>query len=127
MAKLGVLMELESDDAIALGVASFAFCTLFMPSYVRGDNWRALKCVALLELAALAFVASLSNFGLAYAVALVYVPLALISGGNSREHNFAIYLLKLGFSMLANPVALLAAVCTADTIYNFGADKPLEK
>lgn len=31
------------------------------------------------------------------------------------------------FSMLANPVALLAAVCTADTFYNFGAEKPLER
>ena len=39
MAKFGMLMELESDDAIALGVVSYAFCTLFMPSSVRGDNW----------------------------------------------------------------------------------------
>ena len=83
--------------------------------------------MALLELAALAFVASLCNFGLAYSVALVYVPLALISGGNRDESYFATYLFKLGFSMLANPVALLAAVCTADTIYNFGAEKPLER
>jgi len=127
MAKFGALMELESDDAIALGIVSFAFCSLFMPSYVRGDNWLTLKCVALLELAALAFVASLCNFGLAYSVALVYVPLALISGGNREESYFATYLFKLGFSMLANPVALLAAVCTADTIYNFGAEKPLER
>ena len=29
--------------------------------------------------------------------------------------------------MLANPVAMLAAVCTADTFYNFGAEKPLER
>ena len=54
-----------------------------------------LKCVALLELAALAFVASLCNFGLAYFVALVYVPLALISGGNHKESYFATYLFKL--------------------------------
>merc|ERR1712037_1017217 len=109
MAKFGALMDLESDDAIALGVVSFAFCTLFMPS------------------SALAFVVSLCNIGLAYSVALVYVPLALMSGGNREESYFATYLFKLSFSILANPVALLAAVCTADTFYNFGAEKPLEK
>ena len=95
MAKFGALMDLESDDAIALGVVSFAFCTLFMPSSVRGDNWLTLKCVALLELAALAFVVSLCNIGLAYSVALVYVPLALMSGGNREESYFATYLFKL--------------------------------
>ena len=31
------------------------------------------------------------------------------------------------FSILANPVAMLAVVCTADTFYNFGAEKPLER
>ena len=56
----------------------------------------ALKCVALLELAALAFVVSLCNFGLAYSVALVYVPFALISGGNRKESYFAVYVFKLG-------------------------------
>jgi glycosylphosphatidylinositol transamidase len=130
--KVGAHFRLETDDALAIFVFTYFILTLFLPAslgraiVVDAKNWRVLKCITLLELAAVAFVVSLSNFSLAYIVCLIYVPFALLAGDNRDGGSSIVWFAKCSFSLLSHPMAMLAVVSTVDTIVNF-PDKPLGK
>lgn len=126
---VGARFKLETDDALTLGLLAFILYSLVLPRYLRQaitvteDNWKVLKCLTMLELAAFAFTTSLGNFSLAYLVTLVYVPFALLvspSGASTPK-----WLARILLSLLAHPFMMLAVACSMDTAISFGKDKPI--
>ncbi len=124
-------LNVETDEALLKGLLAFCLVVLALPKYFGGraivvdaKNWRVLKCITLLELAAFAFVVSLSNFSLAYVISLVYVPFALLVGDNRKGSSSLKWLLKLCLSLASHPMAMLAITCTINTVANFVAERP---
>lgn len=82
-------LALETDDAVFLGIVTFAGAGALMPllapaaawsafSLKREGSWKVAKCLVLLETAALAFTVALCNFSLAYIVTATLAPIALM-------------------------------------------------
>ncbi len=102
--------SLDAEDVIALGMAAFSVVTLLLPIRAGarssiGGRWRILKCLAMLELAVLAFCMSLCNFSLAAIVSAAYVPFALLAAPSSKMSRMGAVVLGL----LVHPLSLLAA------------------
>merc|ERR1712088_517298 len=126
---MGVIMSAFSNNAKGVFV-------------VTNQNWHITKCITLLEMAALAFSVSLSNFSLAYITTIVMVPIALVSRPNylkskddsmkKDETNDTIdysalekqsmigRLIRLGTTILCHPLCLLTIASSLDTIKEFG-------
>ena len=151
--------DLSSENSVFLGTLAFCLVSSLLPlimstfSNMSGafvlsrQNWQITKCITLLEMAALAFSVSLSNFSLAYIVTVLMVPIALVSRPNylkakddsvkREESNDTLdylmlekqsmigRLIRLGATILCHPLCLLTIACSLDTIKEFGLwEKP---
>lgn len=125
----GASLNLETEDAIALGLIGFSIYALALPKFLKNavcvtvENWEILKCVILIEIALLGFSVALSNFSLGFFATLLYAPVALMSGpSHSNMRRFA----KMLLTFLIHPLLLILMVCSIDTIRTF-SDYPMGK
>ena len=152
--------DLSTENSVFLGTLAFSIMSLLLPVImsacsnntkgvfvVTHQNWHITKCITLLEMAALAFSVSLSNFSLAYITTIIMVPIALVakpsylkSKDNSsnedekkdvidysmiEKQSYLGRLVRLGATLLCHPLSLLTIACTLDTIKEFGLwEKP---
>jgi glycosylphosphatidylinositol transamidase len=113
--------DLETEDAVGLGILAFSLFTLFLPKSIRraatlnNDNWKVLKCLALMEFGTLVFTVSLCNFSLALVTSIIYVPMAL-TVSPSKSHF--LWGLKLLLTLLTHPLVLLSIFSSIDN-YNY--------
>lgn len=117
----GDSFDLTHEDSVALAFASTIVGFVILTSIMRPldySRWRIVKCVTLLELSALAFGMSLCNFGLAYLMALIYVPVALLATPRSGQRKI-VSLAKTLLLLVANPLVFLYLICFVDTSANF--------
>ena len=155
-----IWFDLSTENSVFAGILSF--CVIFMTIplvisfltstlkdilLVSHSNWHITKCITLLEMAALAFAVSLSNFSLAYLITIAMVPIALISKPsqmtfsenqiedrtNTDRHKQDISthhvpkkpsslgrFVRLLATILCHPLTLLTIACCIDTIKEFG-------
>ena len=140
-------LDISTENAVFTGVVSASIILLLIPCIISalpfGDikevflvthlNWHITKCITLLEMDALAFAVSLSNFSLAYLITIVMSPIALISkpthigyvsmttedsthGKQSSMGRF----IRILATILCHPIILLVITCSIDTIKEFG-------
>ena len=120
-------LNLHYEHAVvyALTVCSLVLILVPLVFRVSAKNYRILKCFTLLELAAVSFTVSLSNFSLSYLItAFVIGPLACLA----RPPNG--FLKRMGLSLLmlaAHPLVLSYILCTADVYRLDGNDMSLVK
>ena len=148
--------NLSSENSVFGGVVIFCLVSMILPVLISAIssslkelvlvskiNWHITKCITLLEMTALAFAVSLSNFSLAYLITAAMVPIALFSKPNqssvtrnlnededvkttvsyqyiSRKHSSFFRCLKLATTILIHPLSLLTLACSIDTIKEFG-------
>ena len=158
-------LDLSTENSVFLGILIFCLMSLIvpfvisaLPSNLKGVllvshvNWHITKCITLLEMAALAFSVSLSNFSLAYLVTIAMVPIALITkpshikssvsieddGVANREkkkemsinstqekQSCFVRFARLFAMIICHPISLLMIACSLDTIKEFGLfEKP---
>jgi glycosylphosphatidylinositol transamidase len=158
-------LDLSTENSVFLGVLVFCLISLIvpfvistLPSNLKGVllvshvNWHITKCITLLEMAALAFSVSLSNFSLAYLITIAMVPIALISkpsqinvsesieddgvanrdqkkqmrSNSTKEKQSSVARFsRLVAMMICHPISLLSIACSLDTVKEFGLfDKP---
>ena len=155
--------NLSTENSVLGGVVTFCLISMILPVLlslipstlkelflVSHLNWQITKCITLLEMAALSFAVSLSNFSLAYLITIAMVPIALLTKpsqfnsepncadkkddpvkNNVSNHSQQKYysfgrFMRLAITILAHPLSLLAIACFLDTIKEFGLfEKPL--
>ena len=120
------IFNLPSDDSVIIGVTFLSILSTFTVyrssrSGTFGQDWKLVKCVALLEISIVAFSMSLCNFSLAYIVTLFYAPMALMSKplDSKISRTFQTIL-----TLLVHPLSLVFFACLVDTI-RFDPDKPI--
>ena len=72
------IFNLETDDAVTIGIVTYCLVgawMIFKQKDAFGQDWKLVKCLALLEISALVFSMCLCNFSLAYIITLIYVPI----------------------------------------------------
>ena len=121
MSNVGLSLKLETEDAVFVFIMAYTIYTLIQLRFIsvfnsRAIDWKVLKCICLLELAALAFSMSLCNFSLAFFITSLYVPVALIMSPSNKR---LVTLSKMFLCILIHPLTILFAVCSLDSMaYN---------
>jgi len=120
-ADVGAAMSLSPEESIPLSLAAFTLLLLLLPAISRPRvsvppfTASLCRCLACLELAALAGCTSLSNISLAVLITIPYLPLAVAVRPTKglKKVGLAFY------AILCNPLVLSAIFTVIDTYRTF--------
>jgi len=126
-----LMLNLHYEQVVIYSLVGLSILGALLPALLSRANLtrcqvQVIRCFSLLELAAVSFTISLSNFSLAYlTTAFVIGPLALIATPNwsSRLARLASSLLML----IGHPLVVAYLVCLADSFRLDGQDMSLVK